>query len=207
MRLAEAKPSPRTWSLQWLAEVLPMNARSPTSSTEPRENLFSASDIEEILRERGWLKSGAEPTEALTEWIARAASLLGPQAADRASLAELLGLIFNYYAPTILQTPASHAILIREGARDVIRELALAVLEGPAVDSERFKVIITGIKSRVPYSGRELFYPLRLALAGRVGGGELDHLILLLHDAAATPGLAPVKNVRQRMLEFCAALE
>ncbi len=79
--------------------------------------------------------------------------------------------------------------------------------EGPAVDSERFSAIITGIKSRVPYTGRELFYPVRLALAGRVGGGELDRVILLLDDAAATPGLAPIKNVRERMLKFCAAME
>lgn len=184
-----------------------MNAASQIKSSEPLENLFSADDIEEILRERGWLQPGAPQDERLTAWIGRAAFLLGPQAADRASLAELLALIFHYDAPAILLTPANHAVLIREGARDVIRELALVVLEGPSVDSERFKVIITGIKSRVPFSGRELFYPVRLALAGRVGDGELDRVILLLDDAAATPGLAPVKNVRQRMLEFCAALE
>lgn len=197
----------RTSSPQWLAELFPMNAANPTSSAEPRENLFSASDIEGILRERGWIEAGAAEVGTPTTWSARAAFLLGPQVADRASLGELLALIFNYDAPNILQTPASHAVLIREGAREVIRELALAVLEGPAVDSEHFKAIISGIKSRVPCSGRELFYPVRLALAGRVGGGELDRVILLLDDATATPGLAPVKNVRRRMLEFCAALE
>lgn len=184
-----------------------MTAPSPISSIEPRENLFSAGDIDGILREHGWLKSEAKASEALTAWITRLAFLLGPQVADRPSLTELLGLVFNYDATVILQTPTCHAVLLREGARDVIRELALAVLEGPSVDSERFKVIITGIKSRVPYSGRELFYPVRLALAGRAGGGELDRVILLLDDAAAVPGLAPVKNVRQRMLEFCSALE
>jgi hypothetical protein len=184
-----------------------MNAAGQIKSAEPLENVFSAADIEEILREGGWVKPDAAQNEMLTAWIARAAFLLGPQAADRASLGELLALIFNYDAPNILQTPASHAVLIREGAREVIRELALAVLEGPAVDSEHFKAIISGIKSRVPCSGRELFYPVRLALAGRVGGGELDRVILLLDDATATPGLAPVKNVRRRMLEFCAALE
>jgi hypothetical protein len=184
-----------------------MNAAIPIKSSEPRENLFSAVDIHEILRERGWLNENEASDDKRESWAARAAFLLGPQAADRASLIELLALIFNYDAPTILRTSVSHTVLSREGARDVIRELALAVLEGPAVDSERFKVIITGIKSSMPYSGRELFYPVRLALAGRVGGGELDRVILLLDDAAATPGLAAVKNIRQRMLEFCAALE
>jgi hypothetical protein len=184
-----------------------MNAAIPIKSGEPRENLFSAMDIDEILRERGWLSSSARESESLTKWVARAAFLLGPQAADRAALAELLALIFNYDAPAILRTAVSHAVLGRDGARDVIRELALAVLEGPAVDSERFSTIITGIKSRVFFTGRELFYPVRLALAGRAGGGELDRVILLLDDAATAPGLAPVKNVRQRMMEFCAALE
>jgi hypothetical protein len=184
-----------------------MNAAIPIKSAEPRENLFSVRDVEEILRERGWLLSRGTQSESQTRWPERAATLLGPQAADRTALAELLSLIFQFDAAAILQTSASHAVLSREGARDVIRELALAVLEGPAVDSDRFKVIITGIKSRVPYSGRELFYPVRLALAGRVGGGELDRVVLLLDDASTTPGLAPVKNVRQRMLEFCAALE
>ncbi len=184
-----------------------MNAAIPIKSGEPRENLFSALDIDEILRERGWLKENVAQHEARETWAARAAFLLGPQAADRAALADLLALVFNYDAPAILRTSVGHAVLIREGARDVIRELALAVLEGHAVDSQRFSAIITGIKSRVPFTGRELFYPVRLALAGRVGGGELDRVILLLDDAAATPGLARVKNVRQRMMEFCAALE
>jgi hypothetical protein len=183
-----------------------VNAAIPIRSSEPRANSFCAADVEGILRERGWIVAGAR-SEPLIAWITRAAFLLGPQAADRAALTELLGMVFHYDASTILRTALSHAVLIREGAREVIRELALDVLEGSAVDSERFKVIITGIKSRVPYSGRELFYPVRLALAGRVGGGELDRVILLLDEAAAAPGLAPVRNVRQRMLEFCAAME
>jgi hypothetical protein len=184
-----------------------MNAAIPIKSGEPRENLFSAADIEQILREGGWLNKNVAQGEVRDAWIARAAFLLGPQATDRAALADLLALVFNYDAREILRTAVSHAVLSREGARDVIRELALSVLEGPAVDSERFSAIITGIKSRVPFTGRELFYPVRLALAGRAGGGELDRVILLLDDASAAPGLAPVKNGRKRMMEFCAALE
>jgi len=184
-----------------------MSAASPIKSAEPRENAFFASDIGEILRERAWCSSDGAHSEGCDRWIARAAFLLGPQAADRAALADLLSLIFHYDAAEILRKSVSHAVLSREGARDVIRELALLVLAGPVVDSERFKVVVTAVKSKVPYAGRELFYPLRLALAGRTGGGELDRVILLLDDAAVTPGLAPVKPVRQRMLEFCAAME
>jgi hypothetical protein len=185
-----------------------MTAATPIKSGTPHENLFSAADVNEILRERGWLNENSVVDDDAPEtWAARAAFLLGPQAADRASLSDLLALVFNYDAPQILRTAVSHAVLSREGAREVIRELALAVLEGPAVDSERFSAIITGIKSRVPFAGRELFYPVRLALTGRAGGGELDRVILLLDDASIAAGLAPVKSVRQRMLEFCASLE
>jgi len=51
-------------------------------------------------------------------------------------------------------------------------------------------------------------YPeIRLALAGRAGEGEFDRVILLLDAAAKLPFAAPVKGTRQRMLEFCAALD
>jgi hypothetical protein len=50
-----------------------------------------------------------------------------------------------------------------------------------------------------------VFQPLRLALAGRAGEGELDRVILLLDDAAGA-GFA-VKTARERIIEFCSALD
>jgi hypothetical protein len=184
-----------------------MNATHPTGPSESRENQFNSADVEAILRERGWLNPSIERSDGLTTWLTRAAMLLGPNATDPSELAALLALVFQYDAPAILRDPASHAVLGRDGARDVIRELALDVLEGPAVDSDRFKVIVDTIKEKVPFSSRELFHPLRLALAGCAGGGEFDRVILLLDSAAVTPGLAPVKGTRARILEFCAAME
>jgi Anticodon binding domain len=182
----------------------------PTSSAAP----FTAADVAAILRERGWLAptpelGAAEPVEdpALDEWLARAAELLGPHAADRAALASLLTLVFNYDARALLDDAANQAVLAREGARDVIRELANRVLDGGPVDSDRFKEIIEGMKTAVACRSRAMFHPIRLALAGRAGEGELDRVILLL-DAAATLDFAvPVKGARRRMLEFCAALD
>jgi hypothetical protein len=55
--------------------------------------------------------------------------------------------------------------------------------------------------------GRELFHPIRLALAGRAGEGELDRVILLLEEASSLPFAIPVKPARTRVLEFCAALD
>ena len=59
----------------------------------------------------------------------------------------------------------NQAVLAREGAREVIRELANRVLEGGDIDSDRFKEIIED-ESGVPYRSRAMFHPIRLALAG-----------------------------------------
>lgn len=182
---------------------------APISSPEseaPRENLFSAADVVAILRGRDWLVSGGEIAPKTQEWMAQAAAYLGPHCGDRSALEDLLGLIFHYDAAQSLATPASHATLTREGARDVIRELAREILSGAPVDSDRFKAIIDSLKPRVTSRSRHLFHPIRLALAGRAGEGELDRVILLLDSAAIATGLVPVKTTRQRMLEFCAAL-
>jgi hypothetical protein len=75
------------------------------------------------------------------------------------------------------------------------------------VDSDRLKEIVEGMKTAVPYRSREMFHPIRVALAGRAGDGALDRVILLLDSAARLPFAVPVKSTRQRMLEFCAALD
>jgi hypothetical protein len=175
-------------------------------------NAFAAGDVEEILRERGWLTLAAEAasddrTLRLRDWLAGAAALLGPHVADRAGLAELLDLIFHFDAAATLATRDAQAVIMRTGAREVIRELAKIVLDGAAIDSGRFKEIIETLKTRVRFRSRELFHPLRLALVGRVGEGELDRVILLLDSAAELEFAERVKGTRERMLEFCAALD
>ncbi len=205
--MVAAKPSPPMQLQPLQARILSMSAATPIIPTEPRENLFSTDDVAAILRERGWLDPDAPLTEPLADWLARAAFLLGPQAHDRAALSDLLALIFHYDAAAILRDPASHEVLSREGARAVIRALALEILSGPPVDSDCFKTIVDSLREKTPSRSRDLFLPIRLALAGRAGGGELDRVILLLDAAAGIPGLAPVKGTRARIIEFCAALE
>ena len=106
-----------------------------------------------------------------------------------------------------LATPDAQDVMARVGSREVIRELANLILDGAAIDSERFREIVDELKSATRYRSRELFHPIRLALAGRAGEGELDRVILLLDSAATLPFAVAVKGTRQRMLEFCAALE
>jgi hypothetical protein len=168
-------------------------------------NPFSAADILSMLRERGWLT--AEPSQEQQAWCERAASMLGGHAADRIALADLLGLIFQYDAREIISRVESHVVLSRYAARGVLRQVGLMLLDGEALTSERFKEIVTAMKEGMELRGRELFHPIRLALAGRAGEGELDRVILLLDEAAALTFAVPIKSARDRILEFCSALD
>lgn len=182
---------------------------APASQVARTENLFTASDVRSILRENGWLKPefDAPSDPEMESWLSRATLLLGPQAADRAELARLLSLIFEYNAPALLKESANQAVMSRLGAREVICALARLVLEGVAVDSNRFKEIIDRMKSAVPYRSRNLFLPIRLALAGGAGEGEMDRVILLLDSASKLNFCMAVKGTSRRMLEFCTALD
>jgi hypothetical protein len=182
-----------------------MSSPGHTQPPSTRENLFTCSDILSLLRENHWLS--ADPSPEHLAFCDRAAALLGPHATDLRSLTALLQLVFDFNAARTLQSVEAHAVLARHGARDVIRQLALFLLDPAPFNSERFKDLVTILKETLPLRSRDLFHPIRLALAGRSGEGELDRVILLLDDAAALPFDTPVKSARTRILEFCSALD
>ncbi|HXT85554.1 MAG TPA: hypothetical protein VN745_00895 [Verrucomicrobiae bacterium] len=186
-----------------------MEAESVTERVSP----FHASDVEGILRKRGWLTGPNTPE--LEDWMRDAADWLGAQSAShsenddeqRERFSSLVSLIFSYNAAKLLQARENQAAMAREGARETVRELANRVLQGGEIDSARLREIIDDLKKQFGSQGRRIFHPLRLALAGRTGEGELDRVILLLDRAAKLPFAVPVKGTRERMLEFCAAMQ
>ena len=149
----------------------------------------------------------AGPSPEQKAWCERAAAMLGPHAMDRNALADLLALVFHYDAAELMEQVETHTTMSRHAARDVLRQLARLVLEDEPFTSGRFKGVVTALKEGLEVRGRELFHPLRLALAGRVGEGELDRVILLVDEAAAAGFAVRVKTVRERALEFCAAFD
>ena len=175
-------------------------ANAPAVTVNP----WTSTDVAKILRERGWLATDSTPE--IDAWCVRAAALLGAHAADRDALTELLSLVFHYEAQQILARVETHEVLARYAARDVLRHLALLLLDGAPLNSERFKEIFTALKEQLKLPGREMLYPMRVALAGRPGDGSLDRVILLLDEAAALTFAVPVKSTRARILEFCSAL-
>jgi hypothetical protein len=182
-----------------------MSSQETPNAAPSATNAFAGHDVAEILREQEWLLGDASPAQLA--WCERAAALLSPHLADRRSLADLLHLAFHYDAQELLAKVENHAVLSRYAARDVLRHLALLLLDGAPLTTERFKEIITALKDRVGLRSRELFHPIRLALAGRAGEGDLDRVILLLDEATALNFAVPVKSARERIVEFCAALD
>ena len=183
-----------------------MNAERRTRDEFGAPKLFTGVDVAEILRERGWAAADGFSPE-LQSWCERAAGMLGSHVADHNALSELLELIFHYDAERVLERVESHAVLARYGAREVVRRLAILLLDGGSLNSERFKEIITIMKEGSDLRSRDLFHPIRLALAGKAGEGELDRVILLIDEAAALPFAVVVKPAHARILEFCAALD
>jgi glutamyl/glutaminyl-tRNA synthetase len=168
-------------------------------------NPFTAADVLDILRERQWLTS--EPTPKQISWCECTAALLGPYATDHAGLKDLLQFVFSYDATQILQSTDAQAAISRRSARDVVRHLALRLLDSAPLTSEHFQEIVAQLKDNLQVRSRDLFHPIRLALTGRAGEGEFDRIILLLDEASALPFATPVKSARARILEFCAALD
>jgi len=182
------------------------NSEAVPAATDVTASPFSDTDVAEILREQGW--ANGELTSPQTAWCERAAAMLGQQVGDRGGLADLLSLVFHYDAAKLMEQSDTHVTMSRYGARGVLRQLARLLLENSAeFDSERFKEIVTTVKATTEIRSRELFQPLRLALAGRTGEGDLDRVILLIDEAAAASFAARVKAVRERVLEFCSALD
>jgi glutamyl/glutaminyl-tRNA synthetase len=168
-------------------------------------NPFTADDVLAILREQHWLTT--DPTPAVISWSERAASLLGHFVTERAGLAALLQFVFTYDANKLLQSPDAHAAISRQSARDVIRHLALLLLDSAPLSSENFQELISQLKTNLSVRSRDLFHPIRLALAGHAGEGEFDRIILLIDEASTLPFATPVKSSRTRILEFCSALD
>jgi len=190
-----------------------MNSLPETGQAARRTSPFAPEAVQAIAERRGWLESGGasadqdSAAEDRQQWLAEAAQLLGVQSADEAALEALLERIFQYDARENLARAENQAVMAREGARQVLRELASLVLDSGEIGSDQYKEIVAALKERTGRRGQELFHPVRLALAGQAGEGGFDRVILLLDSAARLSWSVPVKNCRARVLEFCAAID
>jgi glutamyl-tRNA synthetase/nondiscriminating glutamyl-tRNA synthetase len=71
---------------------------------------------------------------------------------------------------------------------------------------ERFKAIMNDIKAKTGAKGKELFHPVRIVITGSHSGPEFDKLIPILEEGSQLGLPAQVKDVRQRVEAFKAAM-
>src|SRR5690348_8438000 len=119
-------------------------------SISERVSPFHASDVESILRARGWLT--VPSTLELESWMRDAADWLGMQAASHSEVANdqrervtcCLSRELSYDAGRVMELRENQATMASEGARETVRELANRVMQGSEIDSARLREIIDG---------------------------------------------------------------
>lgn len=87
------------------------------------------------------------------------------------------------------------------GAVELIRLFGKELHGHAHLTFEDFRKIVSKLKHATGRKGRQLFYPLRIALTGRSSGPELDKLIPLL-ETASRLGVPGVLGCRERIEEF-----
>jgi glutamyl-tRNA synthetase len=135
------------------------------------------------------------------DWFARLLALFLPAVDHLDQLPGQAAPILLFDPEAARRNPENAAILNADSARGVLGELASrARTHHDYVTAEDFQDWIDDIKSATGVKGKELCYPIRIALTGARSGPEFDQLIPLIEDAAAF-GL-PIPGVRERVERF-----
>ena len=118
-------------------------------------------------------------------------------------------MIFEYDVRGVAENPETGAVLQEPGFRDVLahfipRALAASTAQESGLTYERFREITKEVQRETGKRGRDLFYPIRVALTGAVSGPELEKLIPIFEEGSRLALGHPVKGVAQRLREFAA---
>jgi len=135
------------------------------------------------------------------DWFAQLLALFVP-AVDRLDQLPLKAApIFVFDPEAARGNQENAAILAADSARTVLTELADRVrAHSGHVTPEAFKTWMNEIEAATGNRGKDLFYPVRIALTGAHSGPVFDKLLPLIEDGAAL-GLGIVA-VRDRIEQF-----
>jgi len=93
-------------------------------------------------------------------------------------------------------------VLEDAGAIEVLRAFIPRILALPEVTYERFREAARSVQKESGKKGKELFYPIRVAVTGAASGPELEKLIPIFEEGARLPLSRPIKSVVGRLREF-----
>jgi glutamyl-tRNA synthetase/nondiscriminating glutamyl-tRNA synthetase len=158
-----------------------------------------------FLERAGLLPS--TPDESVTTWANRLIDLLVPYVDRLEQLPQRAAIIFQTDSQAALASAENAHVFANQKAASVVREFATRTAKDSPLSPEQFKAVMNEIKSETGSKGKDLFHPVRIALIGSHSGPDFDRLIPLIEEGSRLPLPVHVKNVRERVQEFLAALE
>jgi glutamyl-tRNA synthetase len=134
-------------------------------------------------------------------WFASLLALFLPKVDFLAQLPAKTDFIFAVDLVAARSNEENIPVLNDDSARTVLSELASRVrTHNGHVTPEAFKEWMNEIKTATGIKGKELFYPVRIALTGFHSGPDFDKIIPLIEDGANL-GLS-IPSVRDRINQF-----
>ena len=135
-------------------------------------------------------------------WIDKVILVVILDRADRLQVQDVFRLICDYDAGRIASADETRPVLEDAGAIEVLRAFIPRILALPEVTYERFREAARSVQKESGKKGKELFYPIRVAVTGAASGPELEKLIPIFEEGARLPLSRPIKSVVGRLREF-----
>jgi nondiscriminating glutamyl-tRNA synthetase len=158
----------------------------------------------EVLQRAGLLPPSVN--SSVGGWVNSMIDLLAPYVDQLDQLPEKAKIIFSNDPVAALALP-ENAEAFNDKGKAVAQAFAKRAENESPLTPERFKAIMDEVKAETGAKGKDLFHPVRIMLIGSHSGPDFNKLIPLLEDGSKLELLAHVKNVRERVAEFMAALE
>ena len=134
-------------------------------------------------------------------------ALFGPAVNKLDELPERTKLLFSVDPSAALGAVDNAEVLALPKTNEVLAEFARHVESDPSpMTPERFKSVMNEIKVKTGAKGKELFHPVRIVITGSHSGPEFDKLIPILEEGSQLALPVHVKNVRERVAAFRAAM-
>ena len=140
------------------------------------------------------------PSNDVCGWFQKVVELLAPSVDYLAQLRVRAAAIFDYNPQAALAAADNREVLQWEKSAAVIEAFAKRVAS--ELTAERFKAIMSEVKTETGAKGKELFHPVRIVLTGSHSGPEFDKLIPIIEEGSRLKLPQHLKSVRERVQEF-----
>jgi len=157
-----------------------------------------------LLQKSGFL---GDVDESVRGWVGLVINALLAGIDHLSQIPERAAAITEFDAAEALARPDVKQVMHEDGALAVISQF-LEQISTPGCDIiQDWKAVISAVKIKTGFKGKQLFHPIRVALTGNVSGPELDKLLPIFEQGSQLLLPKPIKNCQERVLEFVATLK